>query len=289
MDCRILLERLDDLIGGRMSPDERRAAEQHLEQCDECRDLSAISGKLEGMTIEPPPGLLESVLKRTTGETCGSARGRLCDHIDGLLPQVDDELVRLHLNGCNECTRLAGALARMSEDLPALAELQPDDRFVGDVLARTVARRKRATRWVAQIAQGWRQLVQRPRFAWEGAYIGLIFLTLIFGIPSSPLAGVPQRALDMVRTNPMDQLAGPIGQYAPRIRITVRSSWQTSRNQVAGATRGFAEDVSRRSSSTLNTISTELGTIWDRLTSEETTNDTNEQADDAGLNQGEKP
>src|SRR5207249_4474233 len=97
-------------------------------------------------------------------------RLRLCDRVDGLLGPVDDEIVRMHLGGCEECGRLAAVLARLAIDLPSLAEREPDARFVPGVLARTSQRASPVAEWKARFEAAWRRLAHRPRIAWEGAY-----------------------------------------------------------------------------------------------------------------------
>jgi len=295
MNCRELIARLDEFIAGRLRSSDRREAEEHLAVCGECRDLHALiaAGK-GGPEVEPPPGLLGEVLARTSGDTCRSAHRLLCDHVDGAIESVDDELLRLHMNDCAGCAGLALALARMTADLPALAELQPDEQFIADVLARTTRRERATIGWASRLAAftqrlaaGWQNLVRRPRFAFEGAYLGAIILVLLFGIPTSPLAGVPQRALDLVRVNPIDELREAGEEAAPRIRITVRPHWKEKGVELAGATREAVDDVARRSSSKIDEWKTDLGTLWQRLASEETSNETNGTADGADRNEGE--
>lgn len=234
-----------------------------------------------------PPGLLRDVLERTSGSTCHGARGRLCDHVDGVLGPLDEELLRLHLNDCPECTGLALTLVRLQADLPALAELRPDEHFLAEVLGRTTPHERRAAGWAARLADGWQRLVQRPRFAFEGAYLGSIFLVMLFGIPTSPLAGVPLRALDLVRANPVAELRAAGKDVAPRIPTTVPPEWKAKGAELAGATRGLAGDLVRRSSGRLDELVQDLGTLWDRLASLRATNDTNGTATGADRVEGD--
>jgi predicted anti-sigma-YlaC factor YlaD len=297
MDCRTFIDRLDDLLEGRLTAGERREAEEHLRDCHRCGDLvTVIRENPNDQRIEAPADLTEAILNRTSGPTCASARGRLCDHVDRSLEPADDELVRLHLRGCDECTGLSHALAGLTADLPALAELEPDSRFVDDVLARTRPLRSPIIGWVERMAEEWRRLAQRPRIAWEGAYVAMFFLVLIFGIPDSPLAGVPQRALALVRTDPVASLRKPAGEIAPQVTAAVQSAWRTTHGRVKGASRKLVADVTRRSSDLAQSSSTafeairwKLGTVLDRLASEQETNDTNRSVEDAGQTDGEEP
>ena len=89
------------------------------------------------------------------------------------------------------------ALRQLDVDLPALANMVPDDDFVADVMAVTIeADRKRLHR---RLAAFWESLVQRPRFALEGAYVGAVAGFLLVGLPWSPLAGVPEQVIGELR------------------------------------------------------------------------------------------
>jgi hypothetical protein len=281
MNCDTFIDRLGDLLEGRLSADECRAASEHLRGCARCRELHMLAHEGPGdLAIEPPPGLTEAILERTSGSTCDAARGQICDHVDRVLKPVDAELVQMHIEGCADCAALARVLACLSEDLPALAELQPDDRFVSDVLARTLPRRRRLARRVAGLAVGWQGLLERPRIAWEGAYIGTIILMLIFGTPNSPLAGVPERVLELARDNPIAEMKEPLAELRPRATSAVRSWWRDASERVVDDSRALAADLTELASARVEIIKTELGTIWDRLESEESKDDTHEQSND---------
>jgi len=288
MDCRTFIERLDEFLAGTLWPSERRDFEAHRATCAGCRDLEALfaAGPGEGGAAAPP-GLLRDVLERTSGSACRGARGLVCDHVDGALAPVDDELLRLHLNDCPECAGLARALLLMKADLPGLAERRPDDRFLADVLARTAPRGRVAPPLAARLTEAWRRLVQRPRFAFEGAYLGSIFLLLLFGIPASPLAGVPQRALELARVNPVAGLRAVGEDVAPRLQTAVPPGWREKGAELAGATRRLAGEAVRRSTDRLDELAQDLGTLWGRLASLGATNDTNGAAAGADRVEGD--
>jgi len=301
IDCRVFTERLDDFLEKRLDAAALREAEEHLRACARCRELrAAAAGALLDMTIEPPAGLAEAVLRRTSGSTCQSAHDRLCDFADRALGHDDEGLVRMHLNGCEECAALSRALAHLKVDLPALAELEPDPGFLIGVLSRTGASRGRrsaavawrpgivAPAWASRVASGLRRLVRRPRFAWEGGYIGALFLILLFGTPGSPLAGIPEEALSLVRTNPVAIVRESADAVAPRVKSRVQSAWQTTSGTVAEASDAITDDLARRSTS-VREFRAKVGTLWDRLTSEDETDDTNRPADDdAGQTEGDE-
>ena len=300
-DCGVFAERLDDLLEERLDAGALREAEEHLRMCARCRELrAAAAGALLDMTIEPPAGLAEAVLRRTSGPTCQSAHDRLCDFADRALEHDDEGLVRMHLNGCVECAALSRALAHLKVDLPALAEMEPAPGFLNDVLSRTASSRGRrstpiawtpgivAPDWAGRIAAGMRRLVRRPRFAWEGGYIGALFLILLFGTPGSPLAGIPGEALSLVRTNPIAMVRESADAVTPRLKYRMQSFWQTTSGTVAMASDAITDDLARRSTS-VREFRAKVGTLWDRLTSEDETYDTNRPANsDAGQTEGDE-
>ena len=300
-DCRIFVERLDDLLEDRLGAGALREVEEHLRECARCRELRAsAAGALLDTTIKPPTGLIEAVLRRTSGPTCQSAHDRLCDFSDRTLGHDDEGLVRMHLNGCVECAALSRALAHLKIDLPALAEMEPDPGFLSMVLSRTRALRARrsapivwtsaigAPAWVARVAAGWRRLARRPRFAWEGGYVGALFLILLFGTPGSPLAGIPGEALSLVRTNALAGVRESADAVTPRLKSKVRSAWRRTSGTVAEASDAIAEDLARRSTS-VREIVAKVGTLWDRLASEDETDDTHRPADDdTGQTEGDE-
>ena len=76
---------------------------------------------------------------------------------------MDAELIRMHMAGCEACATLSNVLAELATDLPALAEMDPGERFTAEVLARTVPRSSETPRWIGQLVQGWERLIRRPR------------------------------------------------------------------------------------------------------------------------------
>jgi len=266
--CRTFIERLDDLLEGRLGPADRRAAQEHLDSCRSCRDLWSLVAEA-GAPVAPPADLLGAVLARTSGPACGSARKRLCDHVDRLLAPPDEDLVRMHLDACRECAGLAAALARLATDLPPLAEMEPGARFVPDVLARTSRRPALSDGWTARLAAGWRRLAQRPRIALEGAYAGAIVLVMLFGTANAPFAEVPRRGIALVRTVQGSLPAGAVVEEVPRIRTEVVSRWTRTKAEMANRTRDLAGGLRRRSSAIWESLKKDLGTVWGMLASGE--------------------
>ena len=271
--CRTLAEGLDDLLEGRMTPDERRAALAHLESCAACGELRSLLADASA-PIEPPDDLVGAVMRRTSGSPCGGARARLCDHVDGLLGPVDAGLVRMHLDACAECAGLAAVLARTAVGLPSLAERDPGFTLVPAVLARTTLRETPGARVARGLADAWGRIARRPRIAWEGAFVGSIVLLLLFGIPSAPFAGVPERALGLVRSAREALPADAARRQVPRIRTAVRATWQETKTEIHGRARQVTTDIERRSSATWDGLKQKLGTLWGTIASQQTNADT---------------
>ncbi len=221
MDCREFDERLDALLEGGLVASEREALAAHAAGCPRCgRLLALLSSELDVAPVEAPEGLAEGVLARTTGAPCARAQELACDLADGALEPSEAEIARLHLDHCPECGPVARALARLREDLPALAEATPGAGFLEGVLARTSRSwPRRMGRWHDRTAAAWRRILVRPRFAAEGAYLGSLVLTVLVAVPGSPLHRLPQRALVVARAPivaPASALEEPVAELRTR-------------------------------------------------------------------------
>ena len=207
MDCATCESRLEGFHEGTLSADERKATETHLASCAPCDELRTVmSLAWEGPSPDRPDGLAASILERTSGAPCDRSHERLGDYVDGGLEALDRELVWGHLEHCRECAALAMAVAELSADLPAFAELRPDARLVHDVLALTSARRRRwADVWTPR---RWARLLERPRIAMEAGYVGAVVLWLLFGASWAPLRAAPPQLLSVVQRNPVQDLRG---------------------------------------------------------------------------------
>lgn len=280
MDCRAFLDRLEALLAEELSEEESCSAQMHLRQCADCRELERLARvESDDPAITPPADLADAVLELTTGSSCRPAEGLLCDHVERRLDDVSSELVRLHVESCPDCAALVRTLIRMTEDLPVLAELEPDPRFVSDVLSAT--RDRVARRPASGLVEACRLLLQRPRIAWEGAYVATVLLALAFGSPGSPLAGVHQKALQVARNNPVQELKGPAVELENRVAEGVRSAWQASGEKVVHAYRQTASDVYER-------ITTGLGTLVRGLASEEEENEGDVPNEEKGSVEGDE-
>lgn len=238
MDCNEVQHLLEALLAGTLPPALHQAMDAHAVACVPCRVLVACA--VGAPSVDVPPGLAESILRRTTGPACGRASEMLDGFLDGTLPGPDRELVALHVGFCPTCAAQARALARLAADLPALAEIRPASPFVERVLARTSrSPRRRFAAWVRRWPELGRDLLLRPRFAVEGAYFGALLLVAVFGLLAP--AGLAERVRSVARANPMRALAAPAEQLASRVGSRVESRVESLTRQVrAQAERGIA-------------------------------------------------
>jgi hypothetical protein len=126
--------------------------------------------------------LTQAILAKTSGGACVSARGRLCDLVDGALGPFDRGLVEGHLAHCPACADLAAALTESTAMLPSFASLAPRTSVVFDVLRATSRRPaepglgERFSVWLGRVAA-------RPRFSLEVAYVLTVLLLVVLGNP----------------------------------------------------------------------------------------------------------
>jgi anti-sigma factor RsiW len=248
VDCRGFEDRLDALLDGSASRDERREADEHLASCPRCRELESLVRGGPGLSDSTAPADLTSgVLARTGASPCRRSHDLLAEHVDGGLDPVDDELMRLHLERCEPCSALARAAARLGDDLPTLAEEDPDPRFVADVLAATSRRPRRELGLAARLMAAWERVVLRPRFALEGAYVGAMVILLLFGAPFSPLRDVPSRALEAVRADSGSPTLPPgVVEFGAQVRGRGERAWEATRRTIRGSYDGISAGIGER-------------------------------------------
>jgi hypothetical protein len=175
---------------GALSDVEQIEFEAHLELCARCREL--VHPDLYADRIQPPEQLLGSILEATSGPACGRAGELLAQQFDGDLPLLDRRLVDDHADDCPACDSLRAAFACLAEDLRALRELEPDASFATDLFARTSrSRNLRKAPASVGLLRAWKSLIQRPRIAWETAYVGAMLFWLVLGLPFVGFPGTP--------------------------------------------------------------------------------------------------
>ena len=236
MSCDRFNERLDGLLAGTLSADERAWAAAHAAGCSRCGELYALLGEASARKpVDVPGDLTDAVLSRTSGPPCERARACLGDLLDGTLDPVDRRLVEAHLRHCDGCAALAAAAALLRDDLPALAELPPPPELAGAVLARTrgrIARRPSAAgRWRDAV----RGLFARPRIAWEAGCVAALLFWLMFGASWSPLRATAVEARVLLEQGASVARDAGAGSVASVNRAIAAASARTVRAAVHGA------------------------------------------------------
>ncbi len=183
MNCQDFDRRLEALLDGACAEAEWLEAESHLAGCSRCRALlEGAAGRGPVLDEAGQASLAASVMSKTGGDPCGSARDRLCGFVDGALEPFDRDLVAGHLLRCAPCAELADALARSAAVLPSLAMLTPRGRFVFDVLGATSFRPAEPS-VLDRLGVRLRRAAMRPRFSLEVAYVLTLLLAIVFGNP----------------------------------------------------------------------------------------------------------
>ena len=256
-NCRRFEDHLGDLLEGLLSETEGWELESHAAGCDACRELrDAVRDSVEALPHGPE--LTAGVLQRTSGAGCGRAREQLGDLVAGTLAASDAELVRGHADHCKSCGPLAEALGWMMPALAAMAKIDPGPGFT-EAVSRRTSRRMRPVRTVHE---WFAALLQRPRLAWEGAYVGAFLLVLLFGTPFSPLREVPPRALALARVNPVRVVQASV---LPPVTAFGQKAWTATGGAILENTRPSREKIGRRIGSawTVTTsMKTHLKGVW---------------------------
>lgn len=258
MSCERNQDRLFEYVDGSLDENTHDRVASHIESCADCAALAASLDRAE-------PGdedLIRAVLSRTTRDACEQSTERIPDWVDGSLDALDSELVAGHVSHCTDCEAFAGVMRTMVLDLPSLAEVEPDARFLDDVMAATVRKAPQLS-WAARLEEWFGGLVQRPRIAWEGAYILTVCLVLLVAFPGSPLAGVSKKALDLAQTDP-NKIRQPLVAFEAGLSSAANEAWfstrKVARSLTIKATVGSG-DVYRKAKR-------DLGTLWASIASD---------------------
>jgi hypothetical protein len=134
------------------------------------------------------------VLQRTSGSVCPRVESSLWDFSIGGSSPEETPLIAHHLEHCTRCRTLAEDLACLQEVLPSMADLEPGPSFTNGVLALTSGRSRRRAELRGRIVSWWNQMVERPLFSLEAAYLGTLILFFAFS-PYLPLRDLVFRRL----------------------------------------------------------------------------------------------
>jgi len=237
MNCKTVRARLHDFLEGRPSRSERREIELHLDGCPECAAMA-------GLLAAPPlvggtPDLTAQVLERTSGPACDRAHEILGDAVDATLDPLDSDLLQTHLEGCEPCTALMRVMARLRDDLPAMAEIRPAPGLVEQVTAATRPRPERRAALAARWAWTWAGLVARPRIAWEAGYVGAVGVWLVVSLFGSPF----RASLPLPYPPPPTEIVEEVTERAATLG---QRAWSATGGRGLDTWNGFYIDVSGR-------------------------------------------
>ena len=157
---------------------------------------------------------VRNVMARTSGSPCERACSQLPDLADGLLEDLDRQLVQAHLEHCTGCRSVAVVLGWVQPMLTDMAVLDPGPSFTQAVVMRTsgavhpLAKAARRGETVGplgvidRLGRWWQEQMFRPRFALEVAYVATAVLVLLTSVPGAPLQNEAQHAQEMVQAGP---------------------------------------------------------------------------------------
>jgi len=265
MNCTTFEQQLEDLLERRLSRDEELAARAHAERCDACRELLVLAE----IGAAPELDLAPAVLARTTGPSCERARDSLCDFVDANLDRLGAALVRGHLDACPDCARVAKVLTELRQDLPRLAVLDPGPDFTAAVLRRTRTTVAFRRLWAGG-RHAWHQVVLRPRFALEAAYVLTLFALLVLGVPGESVAALSRQVSRVATVELPQRIEGTLRQTGNHLRSGAEEAWNESGAPVAENARQSLADAAAYSSLRVSELKSLAGTLWARVASEST-------------------
>jgi hypothetical protein len=235
MNCETLDILLLKALEGGLTENDRQAFDRHVAACARCR--AVVYPVLATPRVEPPSSLLEGVLRRTSGSPCGRAKDLLCLDLDGELDGLDAELAHAHADGCPDCALVRTTLARMAEDLSGMFQVEPPPRLVEGVLeltSRETAGPPRRDARRPRFEVLWNQLVRRPRFAWEAAYVGAMLFWLVLGAPLSAGSEHVRELLPDIRrsSSSLAYLRGDMSGLGRDLWASAERTWSSSLTRI---------------------------------------------------------
>lgn len=231
MNCSGFENILADFEEGKLPSRDQLAAQRHLSECARCRRLLDV---VRGSVDIQPEGFRDefarSILECTSGPVCPAIESRLCSFVDRVLNEEESQLVALHLEHCSECRPLASVLEELSDVLPAMSDVQPDEKFAGEIVGLTSGRRSYRRSLGTKLVTWWNAMVRRPRFALEAAYTGTLVLVLLFSVPFLPFRSFAVSIMPGL----IQPAAGHIAELSQSAKVPVKDELTTI--ELAGAT-----------------------------------------------------
>jgi hypothetical protein len=241
MKCRHFAGILADFQEGTLSLPEQTAAVQHLEGCSSCRNLLAIArGDTNILPQKERENFVLATLDRTSGPVCPRVESNLWDFSGGDLGSEESQLMALHLDHCAGCRILAEDLAELQEVLPLILEIEPGQSFTGEVVARTSGRRRFHPDLRTRMHAWWNQVVQRPLFSLEAAYLATLLLFFAF----SPILPLRDIALNKIPSAAIYPSARYIGSAWAEAKVPASNRMQRLSSAVTWSHRSVSESLS---------------------------------------------
>ncbi len=207
ISCDEIRNLLGDHAEDTLSPDQRCRVDDHLETCEECRELrqtlDLIAQTIPDLDLLEPPSHLAGDL---SASPCRRWLGLLFQAVDREISQYNLERLLSHLESCESCTRTWNDLTLMHQVGQAM---EPPSGFV----QRCINVRSR--------------LFQRPvisrRAVTAAAYLMAVLASLLIGNPVSVARSpVVQRVTETVATE-VNQAAE---QGRGEIKVMLWRAWQ---------------------------------------------------------------
>jgi hypothetical protein len=228
MNCRKFESKLERFLAETLSPASMQECRAHLKFCSACRELYFFAAK-ESVAVEPSleEDLIQSVLKKTSGGSCGQVHELLPDYVYNELSPVQIELVDRHLEKCSSCQQIHKTMEELAEELPCLAEIDPGKSFTAECLLTFQSFENRFRPQKPLFNQMWSRLLARPRFTWEAAYVltlafFIIFKTLVFIPGQTPTES--NNNLQVIPAQAYVSVAGAIEEQYVKFRVSVNAS-----------------------------------------------------------------
>jgi hypothetical protein len=241
MKCNRFAGILADFQEGTLSLSQQTAAAQHLEECPSCRQFLAIArGDANMLPQKECEDFVLAILDRTSGPVCPRVESNLWEFSGGALGSEESQLITLHLDHCTGCRILAEDIAELQEVLPSILEIEPGQSFTGEVVARTSGRRRFHPDLPTRMHAWWNQVVQRPLFSLEAAYLATLLLFFAF----SPILPLRDIALNKIPSAAIYPSARYIGSAWAEAKVPASNRMQRLSSAVTWSNRSVSESLS---------------------------------------------
>ncbi|NKB33445.1 MAG: hypothetical protein GKR91_10140 [Pseudomonadales bacterium] len=257
MNCEKFKTVIKEFIAGELSETEHEHCGNHIAECESCLTLwSALVESELDHSIKLKAGFSQSILQDVGLDACQQSEAMLCDYLELKLDPLQTELLKNHLQDCENCQATQVSLQILDAELGALAEISPSPNFIKLVLAQTlevepaesILKRLTGIDFQALFVQ----LMRRPRFPIEAAFAATVLWTSFFGVPTGIVFSAQADALPLVSPEVVQEriedFQSNVNAGMDSIPVVVSEQFQN----FSTASRSFLED--RRDASQQNRI-----------------------------------